>query len=42
VRKSLPEDTRGVQTLPMDGGLFVALGIAGGAMIVAAAYFIIK
>jgi len=26
----------------MDGGLFVALGIAGGAMIVAVAYFVIK
>jgi hypothetical protein len=38
----LPENARGVQTPLMDGGLFVALGIAGGAMIVAAAYFIIK
>jgi hypothetical protein len=34
-------DTRSVETGPMEG-LFVALGIAGGAMIVAVAYFIIK
>jgi hypothetical protein len=37
----LLDDTRGVEPGPMDG-LFVALGIAGGAMIVAVAYFIIK
>jgi hypothetical protein len=37
----LPEDVRGVDTGRMDG-LFVALGIAGGAMIVAVAYLIIK
>jgi hypothetical protein len=34
-------ETRGVDICRMDG-LFVALGIAGGAMIVAAAYLIIK
>jgi hypothetical protein len=41
VRKSLPDELRGVRPTPMDG-LFVALGIAGGAMIVAVAYLIIK
>jgi hypothetical protein len=34
-------EARGVDTCRMDG-LFVALGIAGGAMIVAVAYFVIK
>jgi hypothetical protein len=33
--------SRGVEPGPMEG-LFVAMGIAGGAMIVAIAYFIIK
>jgi hypothetical protein len=37
----LPGKTRSVDIRRMDG-LFVALGIAGGAMIVAAAYLIIK
>jgi hypothetical protein len=37
----LLDDTRGVDTGRMDG-LFVALGIAGGAMIVAVAYLVIK
>jgi hypothetical protein len=37
----LPDELRGVRATPMDG-LFVALGIAGGAMIVAVAYLIIK
>jgi hypothetical protein len=41
VRKSLLDGARGVEPRPMEG-LFVALGIAGGAMIVAIAYFIIK
>jgi hypothetical protein len=41
VRKSLLGDTIRVVTDRMDG-LFVALGIAGGAMIVAVAYLIIK
>jgi hypothetical protein len=41
MRKSLLGCRRGVEPGPMEG-LFVALGIAGGAMIVAVAYFIIK
>jgi hypothetical protein len=41
MRKSLLVGLRGVDKTRMDG-LFVALGIAGGAMIVAVAYFIIK
>jgi hypothetical protein len=41
MRKSLPDKTRGVDTGHMEG-LFVALGIVGGAMIVAFAYLIIK
>jgi len=41
MRKSLPDETRGVDTESMEG-LFVAIGIVCGAMIVAFAYLVVK